>query len=450
MTSSRKISRSVTQSAVGLMILAGLGALGILILWLSNFKFGNHRYTATIIFPNTGGMNPGTAVSYRGVKVGQVLSIVPNADGVETKIEISPATLLIPKDSIIEANQSGLVGETTIDIVPLSSKGLDKVTASPLDKNCNPKLIICNGSRLVGEEKLDVKSLIRSTLRISKMLEDPALMADLKEITEKTSLALEKITILSTDVSGVIADAKKAKTIENLNKTLTSVSQAMNDLTTLKNEGLGFFEELKNNNTVGNLNSTLKSIEDTANKLEQFMEINEQNIGYTLVSIRKTSDQLRFTVNRLDPVIDELDQSELVENLDTMSQNAVEITNNLKDLSVNLKDPNTILMLQQILDSARSSFENIQKITSDVDELTGNPQFRNDLENLIKGLSNLLSSTQHLEQQVEYAQLLNQLEQQVNQATENHQQKTTINPDTVTVNPITVKQPTPITRRITP
>ena len=447
MTGSRKLSRSVIQSAVGLMILASLGLLGVLILWLGNFKFGNRSYKATIIFPNTGGMNPGTKVSYRGVKVGSVLSVTPQADGVATQIEIFPATLIIPRDSAIEANQSGLVGETSIDIIPLSSKGLDKVKAGPLDSNCDPKLIICNGSRLQGGEKLDVNSLIRSMLKISKILEDPAFTANIKDITKKTTLTLEKISILSEDVSGIIEDAKKAKTIEHLNTTLTSVSQAMNDLASLQKETTGFFEELKVNNTVGNLNSTLQSVDAAADKLQGFMAVNQQNIGHTLVSIGKTSDQLRFTLGRLDPLIDEVDQTQLVKNLKTMSENAVQITNNLKDLSVNLKDPNTILMLQQILDSARSSFENIQKITSDVDELTGNPKFRDDLLRLIQGLSNLLSSTQELHKQIEYAQLLNQYAQvaPINQPTPRNNSTSS-----TTVTPTRLKNPTPITRTITP
>jgi phospholipid/cholesterol/gamma-HCH transport system substrate-binding protein len=111
------------------MILSGLGLLGVVILWLSNFRFGNGSYRATIIFPNAGGMTPGTKVSYRGVKVGQVVSVIPQVDGVETQIEIAPATLLIPSHSLVEASQSGLVGETSIDIIPLSTKPLDQVKA---------------------------------------------------------------------------------------------------------------------------------------------------------------------------------------------------------------------------------------------------------------------------------------------------------------------------------
>ena len=69
----------------------------------------------------------------------------------------------------------------------------------------------------------------------------------------------------------------------------------------------------------------------------------------------------------------------------------------------------TILKIQQILDSARTLFENLNKVTSDVDELTGNPKFRRDLLRIIQGLSGLLSSTQLLQEQVEYDHKLTQI-----------------------------------------
>ncbi|MCY7275177.1 MAG: MCE family protein, partial [Phormidesmis sp. CAN_BIN44] len=53
-----------------------------------------------------------------------------------------------------------------------------------------------------------------------------------------------------------------------------------------------------------------------------------------------------------------------------------------------------------------ATFQNAQKITADLDELTGDPQLRNDLRNLIKGLSGLTSSTQQLQQQAQVAQVL--------------------------------------------
>lgn len=89
------------------------------------------------------------------------------------------------------------------------------------------------------------------------------------------------------------------------------------------------------------------------------------------------------------------------------------MTANLRDFSANLDDPQNTLLLEKTLNSARSAFENIRKITSDVDELTGNPQFRKDMERLIRGLSNLTSSTQLLQQQVEYDRAFKRIESEI-------------------------------------
>jgi len=64
------------------------------------------------------------------------------------------------------------------------------------------------------------------------------------------------------------------------------------------------------------------------------------------------------------------------------------------------------LVLQQTLDSARVTFANAQKITSDLDELTGDPEFRQNVREIVDGLSGLVSSTQQLEQQVQVAENL--------------------------------------------
>ena len=101
------------------MVLAALGLMGAVVLWVQNFSLRGRSYQATILFPNAGGMAAGTNVAYRGVKVGQVLDVTPEPAGVVVEIEISPADRLIPSNARIEATQAGLVGETSIDITPL-------------------------------------------------------------------------------------------------------------------------------------------------------------------------------------------------------------------------------------------------------------------------------------------------------------------------------------------
>ncbi len=96
-----------------------------------------------------------------------------------------------------------------------------------------------------------------------------------------------------------------------------------------------------------------------------------------------------------------------MENLEQLIQNTRVMTANLRDASEALTDPQTILLLQQTLDAARVTFQNAQKLTADLDEVTGDPQFRLNLRQLVNGLSSLVSSTQMLEQQVAVAQSLN-------------------------------------------
>ncbi|MDJ0584145.1 MlaD family protein, partial [Microcystis sp. M49636_WE2] len=114
--SQRGISPTLRQSGIGLMLLTSGGILIWFIAWLSNFSFGGRSYRASFLFPNVGGMMVGTRVGYRGVRIGQVTAITPEPEGVAVEVEISPADRLIPSNSLIEAIQSGLVGETTIDI----------------------------------------------------------------------------------------------------------------------------------------------------------------------------------------------------------------------------------------------------------------------------------------------------------------------------------------------
>jgi phospholipid/cholesterol/gamma-HCH transport system substrate-binding protein len=377
------------------MLLAAIGLLGFFVLWVQNFRVRGRSFQATILFPNAGRMSPGTNVTYRGVSVGRVESIVAEAEGVVVGIEISPADRLIPANSRIEVVQAGLVGESSIDITPLQSLPLEGVKAKPLDPDCDPTVIICQGSQLEGEGALDVNSLIRSLLKISSILSDPRMTTAISSIFQKADSSLGELSLL-------LRDVRQSDGIENVNATLRSLNLAAADVASL-------LAQVKQSGSVDTLNSTLASLDDAAKEIKVFMAANQSKLALTLDSIGQTSEQLQVTVKDLDPILKQVEGGQLVRNLDTTFANVAELTANFRDLSKDINEPTNILMLQQILDSARSTFQNLNKITSDLDELTGNPELRKDLEKLIKGLSDLTSSTQQLQQQVEYGRALNRL-----------------------------------------
>ena len=375
------------QSIIGLMLLGSIGLLGLVVLWLRNFSFGSSSYQVTIVFPNAGGMTAGTRVAYRGVRIGQVTTVEPKPEGVDIGVVLA-ANRLIPSNSRIEATQAGLVGETSIDITPLQSLPPQDDIANPLDPNCEPSLIICDGSVLQGQGKLDVNTLIRALTRIANILGDP-------ETTTAFRSVLQNATNTLGDISDLLENAQESGGFDTLNGTLSSLDRAADEVSLL-------IQDLRAKGGIDTVNATLTSIAQAADEIRVFLEDNDANLVATLDSITQTSDELRLTVKSITPIVQKVDQGEILDNVETLTANAAELTANLKDFSANLDDPNNILLIEKTLNSARSTFENLQKITSDVDELTGNPQFREDLEKLIKGLRNLTSSTQLLQQQLEY------------------------------------------------
>ena len=141
---------------------------------------------------------------------------------------------------------------------------------------------------------------------------------------------------------------------------------------------------------------------------------NRSQLVATLQSVKQTSDDLRQvarglsqSVARVNQGLNDVDTQKIAKNIETLIANTTEASGNLRDLSKNINDPSVLNSLQKTLDSARFTFENVQKITSDLDDLTGDPAFRDNIRRLIQGLGNLMSSTQHIEQQVYTSQLLN-------------------------------------------
>jgi phospholipid/cholesterol/gamma-HCH transport system substrate-binding protein len=93
-------------------------------------------------------------------------------------------------------------------------------------------------------------------------------------------------------------------------------------------------------------------------------------------------------------------------NLEDLSTDAAAAMADIRAITSAANTPENLVMLQQTLESARNVFFSAQKVLADVDELTGDPTFRNNIRNLINGLSTLVSLTDDLSNQSRLAQAL--------------------------------------------
>lgn len=396
-------SRTLREGSVGLLIIVGISLFSGIALWLSGFKLNERSYKFLIQFANANGMKEGAMVRYRGFQVGRILSIKPNSNGVTVEVEINSSKLIIPRDIIIEANQSGFIGETSIDIKPksITQQVSDEIQSlNPLAKNCQqPPVIICHQDRLQGIVGVSFDELLRTTTEFSVLYSDPQFFAHLNETAKNAGLAAGEIAKLSRELT--LLSKTTRQELKGFSQIATSVTQAANQ--TSRQIG----------RTADQLSLTANELTRLTQNINSVVNSNRNSITATLVSLTDTSKQLKNLLIGLNPTLDKVnatldssDTSKIMQNLEILTTNAATASANLRDLSATFNDPQTIILLQKTLDSARVTFENTQKITSDLDELTGNPAFRQNIIDLINGLSKLLSSTEQLEQQIATAQAL--------------------------------------------
>lgn len=477
-------SRTLREGSVGLLILLGLATFGGIFLWLRGFSVGKNSYQAIIEFSDIAGMQEGAPVRYRGVQVGNISKIAPGSNGVEVTIDISPANLKIPRELLIEANQSGLIGETSIDIRPLNRVPIIAGTPNPLDPNCETQnFIVCNDTRLKGQIGVSLYDLLRNTTILAEAYSNPKFVANLNTTTQNAALAASEIAKLSREFTLLSGDLRRelrtfstsanaiassanvtatqatltlaqvsrtanqfGNTANQASLTLTDVSNAANQFGGTANQFNLAAKELtitanKFGTTPDKLNETIarfgntsdrvsSAIEQLGNTASNFNELavslnsliaeNRTALTSTLKNFDRTSQELSNTLATIRPTLTQfttafgqVNGGEIVKNLEILSANAAQTSANFRDLTASLKDPKNAVLLQQTLDSARSTMQNLQKITSDVDELTGDPAFRDNLKNLVNGLGKLVSSSEDLQRQIEVGQNLEKLNYQM-------------------------------------
>ena len=368
-------ARAIREGSVGLLILMAVGLFGGLVLWLRGLNPGQKSYRATFVFENTLGMQAGTNVRYRGVAVGQVLSITPTPNDVEVAVEIASNDLRIARDAAIQVNQSGLIGDTTVDITPTRPLTPQELEVNPSGPDCPGQTVICNGDRLSGSVGASYESLIRSAEGLANAFADPEIIANLKATLDNAVVLTESANVLSTE--------------------LTDLSQQLQtDLGPLVASA---------NRATDNIGNAAAEFEVTGTEINQLVVANRDTLTTTLDNINRSTANLETITATLSP---EIQNSDFIANLDRLSADAAVAAADLRSITSTFSTPENLVMLQQTLDSARSVFQSAHKVLADVDELTGDPTLRNNLRDLINGLSTLVSLTNQLDQASQVAEAL--------------------------------------------
>ncbi len=148
--------------------------LFIILSFTSIVKPRGKSYSLFLEFDHAYGLKKGTPVTYKGVNIGVVNSVGLSMNKVVVLVSIKSSSILIPSNSIFEANQSGLFNDIVISINLIYKSHDIKSEATNL-AHCRNSLssVVEHNSYIKGYKGLSYDDLIRSTTRISQRFDDP-------------------------------------------------------------------------------------------------------------------------------------------------------------------------------------------------------------------------------------------------------------------------------------
>jgi phospholipid/cholesterol/gamma-HCH transport system substrate-binding protein len=354
-------AKAVREGSLGILILVGIAVFGGIVLWLRGFRLGEAGFTFEIKFPDASGLDVGSAVRFRGVQVGKVQSLNVQNNGAIVTVAIANPNLIIPRQSIVETTQSGFLSSTVIDIFPQTDV-IPNQNLTAVSSNCDNQAVICNGKTIDGAVGVSFTKLLRQTSNALRQVNDSNLIGTLNGTLKSTTEA--------------------AVSIKKLSDRFTTVASGVD-------KQLDQFGQ-----TTSQISSAAVNVGKAANTAQNFLASNRQTLANTLQSISDTSKEAQSLLASAKPL---LADGEFINNLKKLSESAAETANNLRTASKEINSPETIASLRATLDAARITFANAQKISTDLDELTGDPKFRSNIRSLVNGLTGLVSSGATLE-----------------------------------------------------
>ncbi|XP_052211606.1 protein TRIGALACTOSYLDIACYLGLYCEROL 2, chloroplastic isoform X2 [Diospyros lotus] len=253
--------RSIWEGGVGLFLVSGTVLLALSLAWLRGFQLRSkfRKYLVVFDFAQACGICTGTPVRIRGVTVGNVIRVNPSLKSIEAVVKVEDDKIIIPRNSLIEVNQSGLLMETLIDITPRDP--IPMPSAGPLDPDCVKEgLIVCDRQIIKGYQGVSLDALVGIFTRLGREVEEIG-VANTYSLAERVSYAIEearplliKIKAMAEDVQPLLSEVRDSgllREIENLTKSLTEASEELRLILPVHDSRTNCLEERGNDENHG-------------------------------------------------------------------------------------------------------------------------------------------------------------------------------------------------------
>nr|QCI04443.1 hypothetical protein [Antithamnion hubbsii] len=141
----------------------------------------------------------------RGVNIGYIKNLQINVNSVLILAYIKSSNIWIPKNSIVETNQTGLFNDTVIDIIPLEKIKISDIRSINLfNENCLTSAVFCNNQYIVGNRGLNYDDLVRATTRIAQRFDDPRFFSLLYIFLQNGIEISDDVVMVLNEISDII------------------------------------------------------------------------------------------------------------------------------------------------------------------------------------------------------------------------------------------------------
>ncbi|HET7209231.1 MAG TPA: MlaD family protein [Terriglobales bacterium] len=288
------------QAVVGIFVLVAAGVLVTTIFAMSG-AFGGSASTFRAYFPFAGGLEPGSIVRYAGgPKVGRVekLQLDPKDP---SRIEITfsvQSDFPVKTDSRAKIMSLSPLGDNHLEIVPGSQQARLATSGAilPSDPYVDFNALTSKINDIAPQAQELLKTLndrateLKVTVgRINDLMNDRNRANLAGTLSEARGMIAENRPNVKSTVQNLNAASQKfTPLIEDLRKTSAQANEALNHVDSLIGENR---EDVRK--AVVDLRRSLANVTDLTAKLDQTLDVNEENIDELLENFRHVSENLK-------------------------------------------------------------------------------------------------------------------------------------------------------------
>ena len=261
---------------VGIFVILCFGIAAALIIKFGKLeKFSSDTYPITVVFPNVGGIVRDANVMYAGIPIGKVRDIKLTETG-SLKVRVTLAIYrdyTIRRDAKFVINQSGLLGDRYVDVIPQSA------TAAMLKPN----------EEVEGESSVDLTEAIRGVVDV--LHQTAGTIARVDELIRRTDAAIKRIDemVLTT------------QTLDHVNSSLVNIDTTTSNAVELTAALRSVVDDSRQSisNTLSEFSSAAGDVRDASKRVQSLVANNQDELSATASNLAASTARLNVILENV-------------------------------------------------------------------------------------------------------------------------------------------------------